>query len=402
MFIDFLRFAIEGIKKRRLRSLLTMIGIFIGIAAVVSLISLGQGLQNTIKEQFEMVGIDKIIIAPSGMAYGAFSSEKLTKDDVNIIKKSDGVEDVTEMFYTSGKIKFKEESKGTLIIGLPTDESASIITEMSGFKAEKGRFLKDGDKYKVVVGWRLWNNDFFEKSVGLRDKIEIDGVKVEVVGLLKKIGNPQDDSQIYLPIDTTRDIFENPDEVSGIYAQVKKGYNPEKVAENIRKNLRNFKDEEKGGESFQVKTFENYIDTFNNIFLIVQIILIGIAAISLLVGGIGIMNTMFMSVMERTREIGVMKAIGARNSHILGIFLIESGIYGLIGGAIGVFIGVSIAKIVQFAATHYMGSELLKASMSPVLIIGALLFSFIVGCLSGIAPSYRASKLKPVEALRYE
>ena len=360
MFRDYVLFSLQGMKKRKLRSSLTMIGIFIGIAAVVSLISLGQGLESAIEEQFEKLGGDKIMITPVGQGFGAFASEILTQDDLEAVRKVNGVDKATEMFYRTGTISFKNEPQITFVIGLPTDESAKIITDMQGFEAEKGRDLKEGDRYKMTVGWRLWNDDFFEDSVGLRDKIEIDGEKLEVIGLIKKIGNPQDDAQVYVPIDTLRDIYNEPEEVSAIYLQVKTGYDPDKVAGEIKKELREYKDEEEGAESFSVQTFENILETFNTIFGIVQAVLIGIAAISLFVGGIGIMNTMYMSVMERTKEIGVMKAIGAKNSHILQIFLIESGIYGLLGGAVGVLIGIGIAKIVEFAATNYLGNDLLS------------------------------------------
>ncbi|HJX50544.1 MAG TPA: ABC transporter permease, partial [Candidatus Nanoarchaeia archaeon] len=378
MFIDYVKFSLEGIKKRRLRSLLTMIGIFIGIAAVVSLISLGQGLSNTVEEQFAQLGGDKIMVSP-GAQFGAFSSQTLTEDDLDVVKKTQGVDVATEMYYSSGKINFKGESKNTYIIGLPTDNTAKIITDMQNFDAEKGRELKEGDRYKITVGWRLWNKDFFEKSVGLRDKIQINGDEFEVVGLINKIGNPADDAQVYIPVETAKEIFDAEDEISMIYAQIKKGYEPDKVAEEIKENLRDSRKEEEGAESFSVQTFENILETFNSIFGVIQAVIIGIAAISLLVGGIGIMNTMYMSVMERTKEIGVMKAIGAKNSHILTIFLIESGIYGIIGGGIGVIIGIGIAKSVEFVAAQYLGTEMLKASMSPTLIIGALLFSFVVG-----------------------
>jgi len=402
MFKDYFLFSLEGIKKRRLRSFLTMIGIFIGIAAVVSLISLGQGLETAIEDQFKQLGGDKVMVLPGGGQFGAFASEPLTHDDLEIVEKVDGVDIATETYFTTAVVEFKGESKSSYIIGLPVDETAKIITDMQGFDAEKGRDLKKGDTHKILVGWRLWNDDYFEKSVGLRDKLEINNQEFEVIGLVSKIGNPQDDAQIYAPIEALRDVFGEEDEISIIYVQVEKGYEPEKVADEIKEELRDYRDEDEGGESFEVQTFENILETFNNVFGIVQAVIIGIAAISLVVGGIGIMNTMYMSVLERTKEIGTMKAIGAKNSHILQIFLIESGIYGLFGGAVGVLIGITISKSVQFIAAAYLGTEILKASMSPFLIFGALLFSFVVGCLSGIAPAYRASKLKPVEALRYE
>jgi len=127
-----------------------------------------------------------------------------------------------------------------------------------------------------------------------------------------------------------------------------------------------------------------------------------ISSISLLVGGVGIMNTMYTSVLERTREIGIMKAIGARNSDILQIFLIEAGIYGLIGGAVGAFFGLAISKSAEIIASYYLGTGMFYASMSWWLIIGALAFSFFVGVISGVAPAKHASSLKPVDALRYE
>jgi len=144
------------------------------------------------------------------------------------------------------------------------------------------------------------------------------------------------------------------------------------------------------------------METFSNIFGIVQGVLVGIAAISLLVGGIGIMNTMYTSVLERTKEIGTMKAIGAKNSDILQIFLFESGLLGLVGGAIGVALGAGLGKGVQYAAAILLDSDLLQASITLPLVLGALTFSFLIGSLSGIFPAMQAAKLKPADALRYE
>ncbi|MFH1823570.1 MAG: FtsX-like permease family protein, partial [archaeon] len=139
-----------------------------------------------------------------------------------------------------------------------------------------------------------------------------------------------------------------------------------------------------------------------DIFGIVQAVFIGIAAISLVVGGIGIMNTMYTAVLERTREIGIMKAVGARNRNILTLFLIESGILGLVGGAIGVLIGIGLSTGVAFVAAQALGTTFLRAVFPWYLIVGALAFSFGIGSLSGILPAIQASRLKPVDALRYE
>ncbi|MBT5924722.1 FtsX-like permease family protein, partial [Candidatus Woesearchaeota archaeon] len=175
-----------------------------------------------------------------------------------------------------------------------------------------------------------------------------------------------------------------------------------KIAEEIKKDLRKKRDVDEGEEDFVVETPEQLAATFAIILDIVQIVLIGIAGISLFVGGVGIMNTMYTSVLERTKEIGVMKALGAKNSHVMALFLVESGIYGFGGGLIGAIIGIGFAKLVEAIFLIAVGPAFLLIEIDWILVLGTLLFSFIVGCLSGIAPARRASKLHPVDSLRYE
>jgi putative ABC transport system permease protein len=242
---------------------------------------------------------------------------------------------------------------------------------------------------------------FFDRGVSVGDRVELEGKKFEIVGVLGRIGNPEDDSSLIIPLEAAREIFNEPDSYAYVMAQVSQGQDPEVVAERVKKALRKYRGVEEGEEDFSIQTFAELMESFQSVFAIVQAVLIGIAAISLLVGGIGIMNTMFTSVLQRTNQIGVMKAIGARNSDIFKLFLIESGFLGLFGGAIGVVIGIFLSKIVEFAAAG-AGLPILKAYFPWYLILGALAFSFFVGCVSGLTPAVRASKLKPVDALRYE
>jgi len=401
---DYFSLAFNNLKRRKLRSWLTMIGIFIGIAAVVALISLGQGLQGYLTETFEMMGSNKLIVTPGrGMGFGMGGADKLTSKDLDAIKKTKGVDIVTEMIYGSSLIKFKGEAKPTFVIGLPTDETANIFKEMQGFEPEQGRDLKEGDKDKVVIGFLVAKDEgFFDNGVNLRDKLIIQGKDFRVVGVMEQIGNPADDSQVYIPLETAKEIFDKEDEIDMVYVQIKTGFEPDEVAENIEKKLRRVRNEKEGEETFSVQTFEQLLETFSNIFAVVQGVLVGIAAISLLVGGIGIMNTMYTSVLERTKEIGTMKAIGAKNSDILWIFLFESGLLGLVGGAIGILIGVGLAKGTEYLATTALGTPFLQASFPLYLIVGALAFSFLIGTASGILPAMQAAKLKPADALRYE
>lgn len=403
MLRDYIKFSFNSLRHRKLRSWLTMIGIFIGIAAVVALISISQGMKDAVTEQFESMGTNKLMVMPGSSIMGSFggTGDKLTKDDLEVIEKIEGIDIATELYYVSGKIKFGDESKDTYVIGMVTDEGMEVYEDMQGFEIEKGRNLKEGDSYKIMVGWRLWNKDFFEKSVNLRDNIEIQDKKFEVVGLLSRIGNNADDSQVYIPIDTAREIYDEPDEISAIYLKIKDAYNVDEVAEKIKEELRDSRDEKEGEETFNVQTFEQLLAQVNDILGIISIVLVGIAAISIVVGGVGIMNTMYTSVLERTKEVGIMKAVGAKNSDILLIFLVESGMLGLTGGLIGIALGVGLSKTVEIIAGQ-AGLMPMKAYLGAPLILGALAFSFIIGSVSGTLPAIQASRMKPVDALRYE
>jgi putative ABC transport system permease protein len=296
---------------------------------------------------------------------------------------------------------FKGENEIIYATGIEPSDLERLIQE-NLVKIEKGVSLDEGDNYKAVIGYSHGYGDIWEKSIKLKEKIIIEGIEFKVVGIIKKVGNPIDDGLVYIPKDTLKEILSIDDEESQIIVKTSKGFNPEEVAEEIERKLRRFRGEKEGQETFTARTSEQAMQIFTNIFNIVQAVLVGIAAISLLVGGVGIMNTMYTSVLERTKEIGTMKAIGAKNSQIMTLFLFEAGLLGLVGGIIGVGIGGGIAKIAEIIAFSYLGTELLKANLSVPLVVGALLFSFIIGSLSGILPAYQASNLKPVDALRYE
>jgi putative ABC transport system permease protein len=398
---DYIIFALKSFKARKLRTFLTMLGIFVGIAAVVSLISLGQGLQGAITEQFESLGTNKLMIVPKGGLYGMGSSAVLDKDDLKVIQNARGIRNAGGFVTKIATVEFSNERKYTWISGLPQDESRKVISDISSFEIVKGRDLKKSDKYKTIIGSFLAKGDFFDKKVSIGDKLVVQDKKFEVVGILGTIGNPQDDSQLIVPLDTAVDLFGGKEEYVTIMADVIDGQEPSKVAESLTRTLRRHRGLKEGEEDFSIQTFEELLESFSSIFLIVQSVLIGIAAISLLVGGIGIMNTMYTSVFQRTNEIGIMKAIGARNSDIMKIFLIEAGFLGMVGGAVGILIGFLIGKSVELAAAQ-AGLEMFKASFPWYLILGALAFSFIVGCIAGGFPARQASKLKPIDALRYE
>ena len=401
MVFDFLKLGLNNLKRRKLRSWLTMIGIFIGIAAVVSLISLGEGLQETINEQFEKLGKDKIIIQPKGMGLpGSAVSESLilTDKDLEVIKNVRGVEWALGYLIKQGRAKFKGEIGIGFATGIKAEDFEKLI-EIGNFNLFEGRILKKGDRYKVVVGYNHAYGDIWKRGIEIGEKIEIEGVDFKIIGIIEKIGNPVDDALLYIPKEKLREILDVYDEESQIMVKTISGFDTKDVAEEIERKLRKSRGEKQGQETFNVQTSEQLMETFENIFGVVQAVLVGIAAISLLVGGIGIMNTMFTSVRERVREIGIMKAIGAKNTTISTIFLLESGIIGFLGGIGGTVLGVLFAKMIEwYLQIHPI--FYLKAYLSPGIIIFGLVFSFIIGCLSGFLPARSAAKLNPAEALR--
>ncbi|HLD72281.1 MAG TPA: ABC transporter permease [Candidatus Nanoarchaeia archaeon] len=403
MLKDYFRLALHSVRQRKMRSWLTLLGIFIGIAAVVALISLSQGLESAIKEQFVKLGSDKVIVQAIGSGYGPPGSgavAPLTKSDLDEIKKVKGVDQAFGRLIRSVKVQFDKEIEYTYAVSVPDDnEDLQLVIEVNNYELEQGRMLKKEDKYKAVLGKDL-ATDLFGKEVQLQDTLEIEGKEFKVVGLLKKSGNPQQDVALVVPEAALEEILGIEGTKDMIAVKVNPGEELSTVSERLKKELRNHRKVKEGKEDFSVETPENILATLTTILAIVQGILVGIAAISLLVGGIGIMNTMYTAVLERTKEIGIMKATGARNSQIWFLFLTESGLLGLLGGIIGVSLGLGISKTVEYVAYQIYEAYLIRADISWILILSMLLFAFAIGAISGALPARQAAKLKPVDALR--
>jgi len=408
MLRDYFKLAWENITHRRLRSWLTIIGIVIGIAAVVALISLGQGVKKVITDEFTKAGTDKIYVLPGGGITGgnAQGLKPLTEYDSEIIARAKGVKEVTGILQKSGRIEFDKKIYFSSIMGIPLDSSMKLLEESYNFEYVNGRELRSGDKYKIVIGHDLAAGKTLGQNIKVGDKLKISDQEFEVIGELKSMGDPGIDGAILIPKDILQDLFNTTymgyHEESQIIVRTEAGEDPAVVAENIKKELRRSRRVKEGEEDFTVQTTQQLLDSFGVILDALTAIVIGIAAISLFVGGVGIMNTMYTSVLQRTNEIGVMKAIGAKNSHILTIFLIESGMLGLMGGIIGLAIGMGLSSLIALIGRVFLDTNLLYAYFPWYLIIGALLFAVIVGGLSGILPAIQASRQNPVEALRYE
>lgn len=404
MLADLFRLSLKGIRGKGIRSWLTVLGIVIGIAAIVSLISLGEGLQAAINQQFAILGPNLVFVMPAGSFGPGGGASKLSDHDVRLIKSIKGVELAGGAIAKMAPIKFRDDVVYAVTVGIDTGDAQDILLEGTGIKIEKGqRKFKPGDSGKVAVGYDYWGTkNIFNTPLHIGDKIIINGQRFEVVSFVSRIGNPDDDSHVYITKEDAMKLFGVRDDYYQIMIRVKDGYDTREVADRIKKKMRQDRNEKEGEESFTVMTLDQIRSIVGSVLDVVQVVVVGIAMVSIIVGGIGIMNTMYTSVLERTREIGVMKAIGARNSSITTMFLMEAGLIGFIGGAVGCFVGAALGKLVEFAAAAALNATIIQASVTPQLVIGALIFSFGVGCVSGFFPAKQAAELNPVEALRYE
>jgi len=402
MIDDFFKLAIGNIGKRKLRSSLTVLGIFIAIATIFVLIALSLGLNDAIKAEFQQLGSDKFFIEPKGQAGapGSGGAVELTTKDVDVVKKVSGVKDATYDIVANAKIEFNSQTRYFMVGGISI-KGINLLVESVGYKIDEGRFLEKEDVGRVLVG-SGYKGNFFKKPVRAGEKITINGKDFKVVGVLQSVGSPTYDNLIYMSEPDFRDLFNIPSRVDEIIVQVKPGSNLEVVANATKKKLENFRGVTDKTIDFTISTPEELLRSVGTILNVITVFLLGVAGISLLVGAIGIANTMYTSVLERTKEIGTMKAIGAKNSDILWIFVIESGMLGVIGGVIGIILGYGIGKLIEYIAVVALGTNLLRIATPWYLIVGCLLFAFLIGAFSGFFPARQASKIKPADTLRYE
>jgi len=393
MIKEYLKLAITSIKHRKLRTVLTVLGIIIGVAAIVSLISVSQGLQYSIEEQFQQLGANRLFLSPKG-AIGQ-ATQGLTTRDMEVIESLADVEYVMPyLIFYDKNIKYGREEQKVTVVGIPTQDLDKRWADM-GFSLIEGRMFSGGETGKVILGYKIATEAFDPFELHTNSKIEINDRKFTVYGVMEEIGTSQDDNQIYISEDDVRDLYGLKETVHYAEIKIKDGRDIEEAADNIQRKLKRARND----ENFEIYSPEQLLEQMQAILGIIQVVLVGIAAISIVVGAIGITNSMYTNILERRKEIGIMKSIGAKNSNILSIFLVEAGLQGLFGGTVGVILGIAIGKLVEFIAA-ISGFSILKVPINPGVLIGGLLFAVIVGLVSGYLPARQAAKLRPVDALK--
>jgi len=404
MIIDYFLISFNNLRRRKLRSWLTIIGILIGIASVVSLISVGDGLRAAVNSQFGVSSTEVITIQAGGLNSfgppGSGAVNSLQKDDSDAIERLGSVESAIPRNIATIKIEYNDILEVGIAGSVIGGEKRKLIYELLEVEAESGRLLKDGDNNKIVLGhdYSLDTNTF-EKGLEVGNRIKLNGESFEVVGIAKKKGSFILDSVIWVNDEPLERLANYGDDVDLIVVKVKGQDLMMQAQADIEKVLRKRRDVKVGEEDFEVSTPAAALETVNQVLLGVQLFIAMIALISVVVGAIGIINTMTTSVLERKKQIGIMKAIGARNKDIFYLFFIESGLMGLIGGIIGVTIGVIVGYIGTIAINQFIGADV-QPTIQWGLVVYSLIGSFVLGSISGIWPALSAAKKKPVEALK--
>jgi len=401
---EYLKIAVRNLRMRSLRSWLTIFGIVIGVFLIMSLLSLSEGIKTTIERQLRSLGGDLIFVMPGDesnpLAGMMFGGQKLEKADLDMIAMTTGVDKVLSASYRSINIRFGNENKALLVQGMDFKEGMDIMKKFQGWSLSEGEWPSTGRK-EVIVGSQF-KKDVFKKSVNAGAEFTMNGKRYAVTGILNSLGSKQDDSTVYMDMGAYQDLTgEARGTAQMAMVKVVDGANPNRVAETIKENLKKTSKRTTGSDelNFAVITSEKVQGIAGGVLAVIQLAVLAFASIAIVVGGIGITNTMYTAVRERTREIGIMKAVGATNEAVLTIFLFEAGIIGLIGGIGGTALGLLTAWMVElYGQVHPL--FYFRASFSPWIIIFGLTFSFFIGCAAGILPARRAAKLHPIEALR--
>ncbi|MBI4639231.1 MAG: ABC transporter permease [Candidatus Tectomicrobia bacterium] len=400
IFFRGIRVAWRAIMASKTRSALTMLGVVVGVTSVILLVSIGEGAKRYVNEQFTGLGSNLLIITPGktettgGPPIVGATAHKLTIDDAIALKRRGSyLADVAPIVFGTSRMKYENRGRDVTTLGVTYE-----FQRVRNIYVEIGSFLSPEDvdsRRRVVVIGRTVKKDLFGDSNPLGKRVKIGGRSFRVIGITERKGTSLGidiDDVIFIPVKTAQEIFDT----DGLFEILAKAANERVIDRAKEQIIQLLSTRHNHEEDFTVRSQGAILSTLDTILTTLTWVLGAIAGISLIVGGIGIMNIMLVSVGERTREIGVRKAVGARNRDILLQFLMESVTLSLLGGTLGVLIGGGGAKLLGQVFPS------LPVEISLWAIVLAFLFSASVGVFFGVYPARKASLLNPIEALRRE
>jgi putative ABC transport system permease protein len=379
MVNDLIDLAIKNILRQKTRTILTVVGIVIGIAAVIALGSISEGMNAMMNQEMQFLG-GTIMVSGQGSSSIMFGSgdSAISKYDLQNFEDFSGVKQVVPYIMKMGQIQIGQGSP-VEIIGIKPEDADYFKSK--GTNLDSGRAIETGDTYQALIGYKYAEDN----GLGIGDSVEVKKDSYEVVGIIEKTDTNMDNS-IILPLETMMNTYGTENYQSAFI-----------IPEDLSK-IQDLADDMKSSfDDFSFTTSNDIIKQMSRIIDMIRFFTIGISSIAAIVGGLGVMNTMIMSVLERKREIGIMKAIGATRKYILTEILLESVIISLIGGIIGLLIGG-----VGSYSLRYVSSGLTEAKVTIQLAVGGLSFAVFLGLIGGFYPAWSAAKLDPIEAIRYE
>jgi putative ABC transport system permease protein len=412
-----LKLSAQSFTQKKLRSWLTILGIVIGVAAVVSILSLSAGTSQVITSQLGGLGADIVTVSPGfsraqGFGGGGFGGQggaqenaNLTTRDLQTLRSVPGVKLAYGSISERLDVSYLDQTATVSVQGVDPLSWRETTTSTIG----SGRLLNPGDGNVAVIGSGLASG-LFKQAVQLNSQIEISGKPFKVVGILQASGGfGGGDNAVVAPIDAARSVITGvaPNQFSSITVQVSDVNSINETTNAMEGRLLLERHVTEKTKDFTITSVQSIQQSISSVLGTLGLFLTGIAAISLLVGAIGIMNTMFMSVMERTKQIGILKALGTTNFEILQLFMMESGFVGLVGGLLGLFIGFIISGFIGELGTGVIaiggrGGNMSLSVITPELVVFSIVFSTLIGIAAGLLPARRASRLQPTTALRYE
>ena len=408
-WIDLTKNSFKVFKANRKRTFLTMLGIVIGISAVIVIMSVGAGAQSLILDQITSIGADLVSVTPgysdeSGPPASLYGIQVTTlkKSDADALEKISELKIVASYVQSMGTVQYENQSIETNFMGV-----TASYADVESIKIEQGSYFEKSDEEGVsrvvVLGWQIWQ-DLFNGQDPIGQKIKIKKESFRVIGVIEKRGTQgfqNQDNLVFVPLGAAQKVLLGINHLHGISAKVNSQKDIEYTIQQTKDILRERHDiDDKTQDDFSVRSTAQALDILTTITNALRFFLAGIAAISLIVGGVGIMNIMLVSVNERTREIGLRKAVGATTNNVQFQFLIESVALTVLGGIVGIILGAGFSGLVAVVA-NYLGYNWAFIVTMPSIILGVGVSGF-VGILFGWYPARKAARLEPVEALHYE